>query len=184
MLPPVEQFDEEVPADIVIEWFVPGDPTLMVGSLVEPGTPVQLVVSLGAEPRVVPNVIGVPVGQARAQMEELGLSLAETGQDFSDDIALGSVLVQSIEAGTSVPRGTEMTVLVSLGPDLVTFPDLSGAPTYEEAAEVLTEAGFEPNLVFGDAQGEIQSIEIDGEEPVVGETYRRGTRVDIRAITE
>jgi hypothetical protein len=37
-------------------------------------------------------------------------------------------------------------------------------------------------LTFGDTMGEVQLVRIDGEEPVVGETYRRGTQVDIRAL--
>ncbi len=44
------------------------------------------------------------------------------------------------------------------------------------------EAGFQPRLTFGDTLGELQRVRIDGEEPIVGETYRRGTQVDIRAL--
>ena len=178
----VEEFDELVPEGIVISWSVPGDPTLGAGSLVEPETPVRLVVSLGPAPRTTPDVVGVPLNDARAQLEALGLVLVEGGQEFSDDVALGVVISQSIEVGTQVPRDSEVTVVVSKGPDLVTFPDLSDAGTYDAAAELLREAGFEPRLVFGDAQGEIRSYEIDGEEPEVGQTFRRGTIVEISAL--
>ena len=54
----VEQFDEVVPPGTVISWSVPGDATLAAGSMVEPETVVQLVVSTGPAPRVVPNLIG------------------------------------------------------------------------------------------------------------------------------
>ena len=81
-----------------------------------------------------------------------------------------------------MPRDSEVSVVISQGPDLVTFPDLSAAANYDEAAQVLTEAGFEPVLVFGDSQGEIRSITIDGEAAVPGNTYRRGTRVEIEAL--
>ena len=179
---PVEQYDEVVPAGTIISWSVPGDATLGAGSSVEPATPVQLVVSLGPAPRSVPDVVGMPVGAARTALEELGLTLTEVGQEFSDDIVLGSVLSQGIEPGTEVQRGSDLTVIVSRGPDIVPFPDLSDAANYEEAAAILTEAGFRPRLTFGDTLGEVQQVRIDGEEPVVGETYRRGTQVDIRAL--
>jgi len=180
--PPVEEYDEVVPAGRIIDWSVPGDATLDTGSRVEPTTPVQLVVSLGPAPRSIPNVVGTTVGSARAELEALGLTLTEAGQDFSDDIVLGSVISQGLEPGTEVERGTDMTVVVSRGPDIVPFPDLSAAANYEEAAAILVEAGFQPRLTFGDTMGELQLVRIDDEEPVVGETYRRGTQVDIRAL--
>lgn len=180
--PPVEEYDEDVPLGIVIRWSVPGDATLDTGSMVEPSTPVELVVSLGPAPRSIPDVVGKPVGASRAELEALGLTLTETGQEFSDDIVLGSIISQSLEPGAEVERGADLTVIVSKGPDIVPFPDLSDAVTYEEAAEILLEAGFQPRLTFGDTLGEVQRVRIDGEEPVVGETYRRGTQVDIRAL--
>ena len=70
----------------------------------------------------------------------------------------------------------------SLAPDVVSFPDPSDVSTFVAAAELLREAGFEPRLVFGDAQGEIRSYEIDGVEPEVGQTFRRGSIVEISAL--
>jgi hypothetical protein len=37
-------------------------------------------------------------------------------------------------------------------------------------------------LTFGDAQGAIQSMTIDGNAPQVGTTYRRGTLVSFTAL--
>lgn len=178
----VEQFDEVVPDGVVIGWSVPGDATLGVGSLVEPTTPVELVISTGPAPRSIPNVVGMTVGAARGELEALGLTLTEVAQEFSDDVVLGSVISQGLEPGTEVARGADLTVIASKGPDIVPFPDLSGAATYEDAAAILLDAGFTPRLTFGDTLGEVQTVRVDGEEPVVGETYRRGTQVDIRAL--
>ena len=101
---------------------------------------------------------------------------------FSDDFPLGAIVSQSIAEGTEVPRGTEVSVVVSRGPDLVVFPDISAAPTFEQAAAILGPAGFQPVLTFGDAQGAIQSVAIDGQPPQVGSTYRRGTVVEFTAL--
>lgn len=179
----VEQFDEVVPAGTVISWSVPGDPTLTAGAEVEPETPVQLVLSLGPAPRVVPNLVGRPLAEARAELEAIQLSLVEVEQVFSDDIPLGSVVAQSVPEGAEVERGSTVAVALSRGPDLVTYPDLSGAPTFEAAAAVLREAGFEPVLVFGTSQGLVQQVRIDGNEPVVGNSYRRGAVVEITALS-
>jgi len=177
-----EAHDEVVLEGVVISWSVPGDPTVGTGSLVEPETVVLLVVSLGPEPRVVPDVIGRTVGEVSVEFAEMGLSIAEGPQEFSDEVPIGVIISQSIDPGTEVERGTELTVVVSKGQDLVIYPDLTGVTIYEDAAQILLEEGFQPNLVFGDAQGQIISAHIDGEEPRVGETYRRGTRVDFRAL--
>jgi hypothetical protein len=37
-------------------------------------------------------------------------------------------------------------------------------------------------LTFGDSQGAIQTVTIDGAVPTPGTTYRRGTRVEITAL--
>lgn len=178
----IEEFDEDVPPGVVVSWSVPADPTLTAGSTVPPETLVELVVSKGPAPREVPNVVGVPGAEARAALEALRLQLVEGPQEFNDDVPLGTVIRQDPAPGTEVERGSSVTVVISKGVDLVVFPDLSEAATYEEAAAVLLEAGFEPRLRFGDAQGAIRDVTIDGEEPVVGETYRRGTVVDISAL--
>jgi beta-lactam-binding protein with PASTA domain len=81
-----------------------------------------------------------------------------------------------------VGRGSEVTAVVSRGPDVVAFPDLTGSPNYDTAAELLRAAGFEPVLTFGDGQGAIQSFVIDGEPPIVGNLYRRGTVVEFTAL--
>jgi len=177
-----EEFDEEIPPGVVISWSVPGDATLTTGSLVLPETTVELVVSRGPEPRTVPNLVALSGSEARRQVVELGLVYDEERQEFSDEVPAGFVISQAPEPDSELQRGDTVRVVTSRGPDLVTFPDLSGAPTYEEAATMLTEAGFVPILTFGDAQGEIIDISIGGEEPQTGTTYRRGTEVRIRAL--
>ncbi len=175
-------YDEVVLDGTVISWSVPGDLTLTTGSLVEPATPVQLIVSQGPAPRVVPNLVGLPVGDATATLEAIGLVLTEGEQLFSDDFPLGAVISQGLPAETEVTRGTTIPVVVSKGPDVVIFPDLAGAANFDQAAQLLRDAGFEPLLTFGDAQGAIQSIVIAGEDPVVGQAYRRGTLVEFVAL--
>ncbi len=178
----VEQFDEVVLPGIVISWSVPGDATLTTGSMVEPETTVELVVSTGPAPRIVPNVAGRAVADARAELEGMGLTLTEVEQVFSDDVPIGAIVAQVVPEGTEVTRGSDIGVSVSRGPDLVIYPDLAAATTFEQAAAILTPAGFQPVLTFGDAQGAIQSVAIDGQPPQVGSTYRRGTVVEFTAL--
>lgn len=176
-----EAFDEDVPEGTVVSWSVPGDPTLTAAAEVEPGTVVDLVVSIGPAPRSIPDVVGHTSAAARTEIEALGLTLTESGQEFSDEVPLGSIIAQSLPVGTEVPRGADLTVLVSKGPDLVRFPDISDL-TFDEAVVRLAEAGFTGRLTFGDALGTVRTYSVDGREPAIGETFRRGTQVDIRAL--
>jgi serine/threonine-protein kinase len=178
----VEQFDENVPPGSVISWSVPGDATLTTGSMVEPSTVVQLVLSKGPAPRVVPNITGLAVADATTILTNMQLTLSQGDQVFSDDVPLGAIVSQSVQEGTEVARGSDVQVVVSRGPDIVVFPDISSATTFEQAAAILTPAGFNPVLTFGDAQGAIQSVSIDGQPPQVGQTYRRGTTVEFTAL--
>ncbi|HEY5663980.1 MAG TPA: PASTA domain-containing protein [Ilumatobacter sp.] len=179
---PLEQYDEAVPEGVVISWSVPGDPTLGPGSMVEPDTLVRLVVSLGPAPRVVPDAVGRAVIDVRVEFDTLGLVLVEGGEEFSDDVPLGAVISQDQVPGTELAKGDVVSVVVSLGPDLVVFPDLRRVASFEEAAAVLREAGFEPVLTFGDAEGEIRSYEIDGRAPKADELFERGTIVEFEAL--
>ena len=96
----------------VISWSVPGDATLAAGSIVEPDTVVQLVISKGPAPRVVPNIIGLSVADATTQLTDLQLTLSQGEQVFSDDFPLGAVVSQSVPEGTEVPRGSDVSVVV------------------------------------------------------------------------
>lgn len=178
----VEQFDEVVPAGTVVSWSVPGDATLTAGAKVEPETTVQLVSSRGPAPRVVPNLTGLTVADAQALVAQQQLSLVEAEQVFSDDMPLGAIVAQNIPEGTEVPRGSQIAVAISRGPDLVVFPDLTGLTTFEQASVALAAAGFQPVLTFGDAQGAIQTIVINGDTPTTGNQYRRGAVVEITAL--
>jgi beta-lactam-binding protein with PASTA domain/serine/threonine protein kinase len=178
----VEQFDEVVAPGTVVSWSVPGQPTLTAGVEVLPETVVQLVVSTGPAPRVVPDVSRFLVADAVAAMEALQLTVSTAGQEFNDVIPAGEIISQGVPPGTEVPRGTDIPVTVSLGIDQVPFPDLSVVTTFEEARALLETEGFTAVLTFGDLQGSVESYSIAGVVPEVGQLFRRGTQVDFVAL--
>ena len=66
------QFDETVPAGVVMSWKAAGQ-TLAPGTEVTKGTTIDLVVSQGPQPRTIPKLIGQPPEVAIAQLQQLGL---------------------------------------------------------------------------------------------------------------
>lgn len=87
------------------------------GSTVEAGSHVQLEVAEGdggetAGQEVVPDVVGLPVNDAVAALDALGL-VAETTLQPRDDVSPGTVVDQEPDGGTSVDPGTSVDLVVS-----------------------------------------------------------------------
>jgi len=59
---------------------------------------------------------------------------------FSDEPA-GTIIEQIPPAGEQVPAGSEVAIIISLGPELLSVPDVAGQP-FEAASNILQQAGF------------------------------------------
>jgi len=163
-----ERFDEEIEADHVIA--VEGDPPARI----EKGTEVEVVVSQGPEPRILPaDLPGQPQDDVVAALDELGL-VADVQGEFSDDVEAGIVIGTDPGAGAEAARGSTVVVVVSRGPDLVTVPDVSTVDTLAEAVALLEAEG----LIAGDVRGPAAGVP-DSTAPGAGEEVRRGSEVDI-----
>ena len=174
--------NEVIPVGEVISWNVPDDATIGGGAMVEPGTPIRVVVSSGPAPRVVPDLVGQIVGVARAQLVADGLRIAEAEGVYSDEIPVGQILSQSPEPGSLLARGEAVTVTASLGPDVVTFPSLPDDIGFVDAQRLLIDAGFTVRLALGADDGTVTEATIDGDEPRPGDTFPRGTEVALIAV--
>lgn len=75
--------------------------------------PVSIFVSMSV---IVPDETGVPYATASANLMILGLIVRNTGAGYSNTVAFGTVLSQSIAPGTSVQQGTSIFLQTSLGP--------------------------------------------------------------------
>lgn len=170
-------YSETVPIDAVVSWRVQGDSSLKTGAQVLPGTVIELVVSRGPEPRPAPDLTNMTPEEATAALEELQLVYAQ-GEAVFSDVEEGRVAAQDIAPATPVERGGTVTVQLSKGPELLPIPDLAGT-TYPEAVTILEDAGFVVNSLLGTTQGTFVSIAVDGDEVNAGDTFPRGTGVDL-----
>lgn len=84
------------------------------GNKAKKGDTVSLVISRGAEPIVMPDVLNKPEEEARAALADLRINVSTTS-DYSNDIPEGNVISQSIVAGKTVEQGTTVTLVISLG---------------------------------------------------------------------
>ncbi|MDO5668809.1 MAG: Stk1 family PASTA domain-containing Ser/Thr kinase [Corynebacterium sp.] len=108
------------------------------GEAVKIGTTVTVHLSRGPEPIQVPSVVGSDLATAEARLAELGLSIANIERRFDADVPANQILDISPDPGTTLTRGSEVTLVVNSG---LTVPDVEGM-TEEQATATLTDAGF------------------------------------------
>lgn len=129
-------YDLEVPAGQVLGTEPPA------GEVVPRESSVTVIVSLGAEPTTVPPVTGLPEADARLALEGSGFVVAEEAitqidEGIAQGAAIGIVTIDAdgaeaaLAEGAESFKGTEVTLIVSLGP----LPSVAGvAPEAASAA--------------------------------------------------
>ena len=111
------------------------------GKRVKVGRVINIVVSLGQELIPVPDFQGQALLQARLVIEDARLRIGRIDEKFDEAVKSGVILSQDPPPGTTVPRGSAITLLVSRGPELVDMPTLVGR-TLAEARRRLEEIGL------------------------------------------
>lgn len=166
--------DEEVAVDVVMSVTpAPDSPEPDGQGRLPKNTVMNLVVSLGPAPRVMPEgIVGASYDKAAAALEAVQL-VPERTNSYSSSVDAGVVISTSETPGTELPRGAKVTVEVSRGPAPIAIPDVR----YHSAAiasQMLEEAGFIVDSIDGSASALVTSTT-----PAVGELHQRNTRVKI-----
>jgi serine/threonine-protein kinase len=112
------------------------------GSEVEAGSRVRIFISSGPERVEVPRVVGLRESEARAELADAGLRAVVN--DVESDTPEGEVTGQNPGAGTTVDKGSRVTINVSEGREEVDVPNVVGE-TVEDARATLEDAGFKVN---------------------------------------
>lgn len=108
---PEQKPSEEIEKGRVISFNPP------VGTKLQPGDTIHLVVSTGPEVKkvMVPSVVGQSLENARTMLSAVKLTVANVVEVDSDQ-PKGKVTYQSVAGGTEVDEGTAVTLNVSKGP--------------------------------------------------------------------
>ncbi len=112
------------------------------GSRAKKGSTVTLTVSGGPGSVAVPSVDGLTQQQATAALTDKGLTVERVSKQANDTVPLGDVIRSSPAAGTSVPRASGVTLVVSSGPKQVAVPDVVGL-SQSDARSALSAQGFQ-----------------------------------------
>ena len=119
------------------------------GEKLVPGSSIVVTVSNGPEVTevTVPSLKGLTVLEAEAKLNENGLKLGNTTQEYSD-AAVGTVISQSTSADTKVSSGTTVDITISKGPEETVV-------TYTAAF-----SGLVTNNGYTFAEGETASVKV------------------------
>jgi serine/threonine protein kinase/beta-lactam-binding protein with PASTA domain len=113
------------------------------GTLLKVESEVDLVVSAGPKPIAVKDFRGKDGAKAIAALKKLGFTV-EAKTEYSAEVDRGDVIAQQPHSGTG-RKGDPITVTSSLGPPMVTVPNVSRMGV-RAAQDVMKEAGFKTKV--------------------------------------
>jgi serine/threonine-protein kinase len=96
-------------------------------------------------PTTVPDLVGDPLATAEAEADEAGLDPI-IRQEFSSEVPSGTVIRQSPAPGAQGERGDDVTLTLSLGPELVVVPSVVNT-SLDQATDLIEEARLQVRVV-------------------------------------
>jgi serine/threonine-protein kinase len=144
------------------------------GTLAPHGSRVRLFISTGPPPVAVPSVVGQAKSDARAELEDAGLTVSVTSTSSSSP--RNEVVAQDPAGGTQVRKGSQVHITVSKGPERAEVPDVVGQGK-NAARSALRAAGFRVRTV--ERQSDEQKGTVLSQSPSGGTRAVKGTQVTI-----
>ncbi len=126
----------------------------------------------------VPDFVNVPfelIAQNPVQNERFTI---KSVSEYNAKVEKGYIVSQSIKAGTKVAMGTEITFVISKGPEYVNVPSVIDM-TLEEAQTKLEEAGFVVKVIEKTNDGSQIANTVAEVSPEVGSSQIKGSEIQI-----
>jgi len=161
---------DQVEAGLVIRTDPPGGTTATRGSTV------VLTVSKGQKLAKVPVLVGTQRSVAVQQIRGRGLSPSVEEEESS--APAGEVIRQSPSAGSELPRGSSVSIVVSKGQRQAKVPNVIGKER-AEAVQALREAGLEPSVQEQEAEVPAQVGRVTDQFPPPGSEVEPDSAVTV-----
>jgi len=103
----------------------------------------------------VPNVVGMTKDEALRDLEQAGFVHVDTREETSDEFEVGQVIAQDPPAGMRLKTTASVVLTLSLGPNKVSLPDVTGfsldvaKSRLNGFAEIRTEEAFSDSVPAG-----------------------------------
>jgi serine/threonine-protein kinase len=143
------------------------------GTEADEGSLVTITVSSGPGEAPVPIVSGLPADEAADKLRDAGFK-PEQRKEYSDTVASGRVIETTPAEGTTVRRGTTVTLVVSRGKEKLAVPDVTGKPR-AEAEQALRDAGLAADVT--EREDEAEPGTVLEQDPAAGTRVAAGQTV-------
>jgi len=155
------------------------------GTLVKPGRPVAVIISKGGELVRVPYLVGVSVRQAQLTLSDQGLVPGDIDWGFSDSLPPEVVLESLPAAGTLVPKGGRVALVVNQGgvQDTLAMPNLVGTAV-QDATILMDKLGLEIGVAIRQYSKDLIPGTILEQSEPAGAWVRRGEVIDVVVAAE
>ena len=124
-----------------------------------------------------PATDGRPLAEVQAELNAMGLA-STVEEEFSDDVASGSITRSDPEGGEPVHKRAEVQLYVSKGVDMKNVPDLAGK-SQDDAKKALTEAGLSLGAITDAYSEDVPQGQVISQSVASGTSVPHDTAVDV-----
>ncbi len=126
----------------------------------------------------VPDVVGLPQVSAESDIIAAGLTVGTVSTAVSTIVPVGSVISQSPAASALVLQDSAVDLVVSLGPALITTPDVVGLSQAVAGSDIVA-AGLVVGAVSTATSGSVPPGEVISQNPPAGAQVAPGSSIDL-----
>lgn len=149
------------------------------GTHLRDGDTIAITVSLGPPPVPVPtDLVGLPLAEAQARLEQVGLVLGEVTSRHDEEVPADVVVEVQATPGVEVPKGTAVALVVSAGPAPRTIPSDLVGQTADAATAELRGLGLEVSRTSQSSE-EVEAGRVISVNPGAGAQVPRGATVEL-----
>jgi beta-lactam-binding protein with PASTA domain len=164
-------YDATVPKNRVITTVPP------VGTELNRGFTVRVVVSKGKEPIEVPSVVGMTEDEARSALDAANFRVTVTDVESASKPA-GTVISQTPAGLSKAPKDSVVKLNVAKEPTTARVPDVVGR-SQTNALNTISNAGFRVQLVTGTAATADENGKVIAQSPSGGRRVKKGQTVTL-----
>src|ERR1700675_1351359 len=153
------------------------------GNSVAQDSPVNLMISSGPQMVTVPNVEGLSRDAATTAITAAKLTVGTVTQQTRNTVAAGNVIFQDPASGNSVAQGSQVDLVISSGPQMVTVPKVEGL-TQDAATTAITAAKLTVGAVTQQTRNTVAAGNVIFQDPARGNSVAQGSPVNLVISSE
>src|SRR5271165_4073252 len=132
----------------------------------------------GCAKMTVPNVEGLTQDAATTAISAAKLTGGTITQQSSNTVAAGNVISQDPASGSSVAQGSQVNLVISSGPQMVTVPNVEGL-TQDAATTAITAAKLMGGTITQQTSNTVTTGKVISQDPASGSSVAPGSPVNL-----